>query len=65
MSFRPDVPEDLQQKAQSALRHYPDARDLEWMIRDFDRMQREFLDQHWLAPEDVGTPRVFNAGSES
>lgn len=50
MRSRLDVPDDLRQQAKFILRHYPEPRDLERMIRDVDRMPREFLDQHWLAP---------------
>ncbi len=50
---RPDVPDDLQQKAQFILRHYPNSQDLQRMIDDSNRMPRTLLDQHWLAPEDV------------
>ena len=53
MRSRLDVPDDLRQQARFILRHYPEPRDLERMIRDVDRMPREFLDQHWLAPEVV------------
>ncbi len=49
---RQDVPVDLQQQAQLILRHYPDSQDLQQMIRDVDRLPREILDQHWLAPEN-------------
>ena len=52
MLFRPYVPEDLRKQAQVALRHYPPPQDLQRMIRAIDRMPREFLLQHWLAPED-------------
>jgi len=51
MRFRKDVPEDLKQQARMTLRHYPDPADLLQMIQDVDRMPRDFLDQHWLAPE--------------
>lgn len=60
MRSRADVPEDLRQQAQFILRHYPEPRDLERMVLDVDRMPREFLEQHWLAPDDglkpVATP---------
>lgn len=52
MRTRSDVPEDLRRQAQVTLRHYPSPQDLQWMIQDIDRMPREFLDQHWLAPEE-------------
>lgn len=55
MRSRKDVPEDLKQQARMTLRHYPDPADLLQMIQDVDRMPRDFLDQHWLAPE-VRTP---------
>ncbi|MDP3883653.1 MAG: BPSL0761 family protein [Hydrogenophaga sp.] len=51
MRSRKDVPEDLKQQARMTLRHYPDPADLLQMIQDVDRMPRDFLDQHWLAPE--------------
>ncbi len=50
---RPDVPEELKQQAQLTLRHYPEPRDLQQMIHDLDCLPREFLDQHWLAPEEL------------
>lgn len=65
MRSRPDVPDDLRQQAKFILRHYPEPRDLERMIRDVDRMPREFLDQHWLAPEDVTTTGTRSAGETS
>lgn len=52
MRTRSDVPEDLRRQALVALRHYPSPQELQWMIRDVDRMPREFPDQHWLAPEE-------------
>lgn len=65
MRSRPDVPDDLRQQAQFILRHYPVPRDLERMIHDVDRMPREFLDQHWLAPEVVITSGARSAGETS
>ena len=65
MRSRPDVPDDLRQQAQFILRHYPAPRDLERMIHDVDRMPREFLDQHWLAPEVVIKAGARNAGETS
>lgn len=53
MQSRPDVPEDLRQRAQFTLRHYPDPLDLNQMIQDVDRLPRKLLDQHWLAPEEL------------
>lgn len=41
----------LKQQARVTLRHYPEPADLLQMIQDVDRMLRDFLDQHWLAPE--------------
>jgi len=57
MRYRKDVPEDLKQQARLTLRHYPAPADLMQIIQDVDRMPREFLDQHWLAPE-VRAPLV-------
>ena len=51
MQFRPDVPENLRQRAQFTLRHYPDPLDLNRMIQDVDCLPRKLLDQRWLAPE--------------
>lgn len=51
MRSRKDVPEDLKQQARLTLRHYPEPTELLQMIQDVDRMPRDFLDQHWLAPE--------------
>jgi hypothetical protein len=51
MKSRKDVPEDLRQQARVTLRHYPVPADLMQMVQDVDRMPRDFLDQHWLAPE--------------
>lgn len=65
MRSRPDVPDDLRQQAQFTLRHYPEPRDLQRMISDVDRMPREFLDQHWLAPEVVINAEARNAGEAS
>lgn len=48
---RTDVPEDLKQQARLTLHHYPETADLLGMIKDVDRMPRDFLDQHWLALE--------------
>lgn len=55
--FRKDIPEDLKYRARMALRHYPEPVDLLSMVQDVDRMPREFLDQHWLAPEAKGAHR--------
>jgi hypothetical protein len=65
MRSRPDVPDDLRQQAQFILRHYPAPPDLERMIHDVDRMPREFLDQHWLAPEVAITTGARSAGETS
>lgn len=65
MRSRLDVPDDLRQQARFILRHYPEPRDLERMIRDVDRMPREFLDQHWLAPEGVINTGTRSAGETS
>ena len=65
MRLRPDVPDDLRQQAQFTLRHYPAPQDLERMIHDVDRMPREFLDQHWLAPEVAIKAGPANAGEPS
>jgi hypothetical protein len=56
MRSRRDVPADLQQQAKLILRHYPDSKDLQQMIKDVDRQTRETLDNHWLSPEN-GNPR--------
>ncbi len=52
MRSRSDVPVDLQQQAQVILRHYPDTKDLQQMVRDVDRLAGDSLGQHWLAPEN-------------
>lgn len=57
LQVRKDVPRDLRQQARTTLRHYPDPSELLQMIQDVDRMPRNFLDQHWLAPE-LRTPLV-------
>ena len=51
MRSREDVPQDLKQQARRTLRHFPTPAELQRMIQDVDQMPREFLDQHWLAPE--------------
>lgn len=53
MQSRPDVPEDLQQRAQFTLHHYPDPLYLNQMIQDVDHLPRKLLDQHWLTPEEL------------
>lgn len=56
MLTRDDVPNDLKQQARVTLRHYPVPTDLMQMIRDVNGMPRDFLDQHWLAPETETQP---------
>lgn len=51
MRSRKDVPEDLKQQVRMTLRHYSEPADLLQMIQDVDRVPRDVLDQHWLAPE--------------
>ncbi|MCY1546206.1 hypothetical protein D9M68_821940 [compost metagenome] len=65
MRSRADVPEDLRQQSRVTLRHYPEPLDLKQMVLDVDRMPRDFLDQHWLAPEDPVPPGVPKDGGGS